>query len=58
MSEGLAHWLILGRNCVLGMLMEAVITITIINYKQYGKNFCQCDGPGTVLSLKGNRDKP
>jgi len=58
MSEGLAHWLILGRNCVIGMLMEAVITITIINYKQYGKNFSQCDGPGTVLSSKGNREKP
>ena len=41
---------------MIGMLIEAVITFK--NYKEYGKNFSQCDGPGTVLSSKGNRDKP
>lgn len=53
MSEGLAHWLILGRNCVIGMLMLMELLETINR-----KNFSQCDGPGTVLSSKGNRDKP
>jgi len=35
------------------MLMEAVITITIINYKQYGKNLSQCDGSGHSAVIKG-----
>lgn len=45
MSEGLAHWWILDRNCDWHTNGSSHHF-----YKQYGKNFSQCDGPGTVLS--------